>query len=155
MKIKILLLFLSIINFSFSQSTKYENFKDTKWSMIPPVNFILAANFNGFINNENGTYIRFKEDNQSYIEKDAMMTSANLKRNGVNLISKEIINFNNSKAILMYVNQEKDGVNYFKQILMFEDNKKTITIDAVYTDKYKSIYQEIRTTLLSISFINN
>lgn len=59
-------------------------------------------------------------------------TASALKAEGMTLIDKQTIDFNNSKAIYVKVRQPVKGIMYLKQILVFGDSKKTVIVNGIY-----------------------
>lgn len=154
MKNIVLIYLLCSSYFVYSQESKYQNFTNTKWSIITPLNYVKASNINGFINKEYNSSISFKEFDISYEILKNQWNKQNLNKKGMNLIREEVINFNNSKASYFYVTQIIDGIKHFKQCLIF-GKEKSIIIFASYPEKHKSMEDEIKTSLMSVSYINN
>jgi hypothetical protein len=68
------------------------------------------------------------------------------------LISKQTIDFNNSKATLISVTQPANGMTYIKQILIFGDTKGTVMVNGIYPEASKNIESKIKEALLSTTY---
>jgi len=76
-------------------------------------------------------------------------TADALKTKGMTLISKQTVDFNNSKATLVNVSQSANGTTYLKQLLIFGDSKGTVLVNGIYPEAAKEIEAEIKAALLS------
>lgn len=65
------------------------------------------------------------------------------------LISKQTIDFNNSKATLINVTQPANGTTYIKQMLIFGDTKGTVLVNGIYPEASKDSEVKIKDALLS------
>lgn len=149
MKNLICLLVVFLFQFSFGQTEKHIKVEGTKCSLIPPDGFEKVNNFSGFQHTETGSSIMVTELPAPYQMLVESFTPEALKGKGMNLISKNEINFKQSKAMMYYVSQSASGTTYLKQILMFGDDKKTIMINGIYPEASKSIEEKIKESLLS------
>jgi hypothetical protein len=149
MKHKLLLSFLFLAQIAFGQTEKLTKVSGTKCSLIPPVGFVAAKTFNGFQNTVTGASIMINELPAAYQSLVDGFTADALKESGMTLISKEIIDFNGSKATLINVTQEGNGTTYIKQILVFGDAKGTVLVNGIYPEASKDIAPKIKDALLS------
>ena len=67
-----------------------------------------------------------------------------LKGKGMTMLSKETIDFNNSKATFVRVSQQASERTYLKQILMFGDDKETVLITGIYPEEKKSMEENMQ-----------
>jgi hypothetical protein len=65
------------------------------------------------------------------------------------LVSKQTIDFNNSKANFIKLTQAANGVIYIKQILMFGDSHGTVLVNGIYPEAAKELEGKIKEALLS------
>lgn len=147
---KNLLIALLLFTISFNaQTTEHILIPGTKLSIIPPKDFVLATNFSGFQNAEKGASIMVSDLPTSYTKMSEVMNKDALKTQGMVLLNKEIIDFNQAKATLIFASQESNGMTYNKQILLFGDENNSIMVNGIYPEKFKNLEREIRTSLLS------
>lgn len=125
---------------------------NTKYSMIPPKGFILSSNFSGFQNNGTGASIMISDLPASYVELVKSFTKEALKTKGLDLISKQNVKYNNTEAMLYRMSQEANGLKYFKQVLVFGDETKTIMVNGIYPEHSKEQEKEIYNSLFSIKY---
>jgi hypothetical protein len=149
MKIKFLASFLLLGQIALGQIEKYVKVTGTKCSMIPPKSFVVSSNFSGFQNNEKGASIMINEIPAPYQQLIEGFNESALKTKGMTLTSKQIIDFNSSKATLLTVSQPANGIIYLKQILIFGDLKTTILINGIYPEQSNDLELEIKDALLS------
>lgn len=149
MKIRLLLSFLLLGQIVFGQTEKLTKVLGTKCSLIPPSGFIAATTFSGFQNAETGASIMINELPAPYQSIVDGFTADALKTRGMTLLSKQAINFNNSKATLINVTQPANGTTYIKQMLIFGDSKATILVNGIYPEASKNIELKIKDALLS------
>ena len=152
MQFSLLLTFLLIGQLSFGQTEKHVKVSGTKCSLIPPEGFLAATSFSGFQNAEKGASIMINELPAPYQTLVDGFTADALKTKGMTLISKQTIDFNNSKATIISVTQPANGMTYIKQILVFGDAKGTIMVNGIYPETSKNIESKIKEALLSTSY---
>ncbi len=134
---------------AFGQTNEIVNVAGTKCSIIPPTGFVTTDKFNGFINTGNGASIMVNQIPASYQEMVDGFTASALKRNKMNLISKEIVDFNNGKACYIQVTQSANSTTYYKHILMFGDDQNVILVNGIYPESAKNIEAEIKKAIFS------
>ncbi len=149
MKFRLLLSFLLLGNIVFAQTEKLTKISGTKCSLIPPSGFVAATTFSGFQNVETGASIMITELPVPYQNIVDGFTADALKTSGMTLISKQTIDFNNSKATLINVTQPVNGTTYLKQMLIFGDEKGTLLVNGIYPEASKDIELKIKEALLS------
>ena len=149
MKYRFLLAFLIVGYLSFGQTDKHIIVPGTKCSLIPPTGFVATTNFSGFQSSETGASIMINELPVPYQQMADGFTAEALKTRGMNLISKQIIDFNNSKATLIMVTQPANSITYLKQILIFGDAKGSVLVNGIYPEASKSVEGKIKDALLS------
>ena len=152
MKLKFYLLLFFVLTTYLAAQTTLTPIPGTKYSMIPPEGFVISPNFSGFQNNETGSSIIIVDLPTDFAELDKSFTKDALKSKGITLISKEKVKHNNSDASLIKVSQKGNGINYLKQILVFGEDSKTVIVNAVYPEKYKSFENEIYKSLLTVKY---
>jgi len=155
MKIKFLITLLTVSELVFGQTENHKVIAGTKCSIIPPGEFVVSTSFSGFQNNKLGASIMVVEipaPMQTIVES---FTADALKSKGMTLIDKQTIDFNKSKATLVKVSQQANGITYFKQILLFGDSIKTVLVNGIYPEASKVIENEIKKSLLSTSYNEN
>ena len=150
-------LFITLITLTnaFSQTTDYISILGTKCSILAPKDFLPSTSFSGLQNVEKGASIMINELPSSYFFMSENFTAENLKSKGMTLISKESVDFNNSKATYIKVSQNANGMKYIKQLLMFGDENKTVLVNGIYPEKFKSIENEIKTSIFSTKYNEN
>ncbi|HLG38358.1 MAG TPA: hypothetical protein VI461_01780 [Chitinophagaceae bacterium] len=148
MKIIVLSLLLMISAISFGQTDKYKAVAGTKVSLIPPKGFTASKSFSGF-QNEDGLSIMVSELPADYTTIVKSFTADALKAKGMTLIDQQTIDFRNAKATLVKVNQKANGTTYLKQILIFGDSSKTVMINGIYPEEFKTFETAIKNSLLS------
>jgi PsbP-like protein len=149
MKIRLLLSLLLSGQIAFGQAEKLTKVSGTKCSLIPPSGFVAATTFSGFQNTETGVSIMINELPVPYQSLVDGFTADALKTRGMTLISKQTIDFNNSKATLINVTQPANGTTYIKQMLIFGDSKGTVLVNGIYPEASKEIEVKIKDALLS------
>lgn len=151
-KSQILVVLMMFINITFCQTINHVIISGTKCSILPPKDFLVSTSFSGLQNIEKGASIMINELPTSYQYMSDNITADALKAKGMMLISKKIIEFNNSKATFFVVRQEENGVKYLKQLLIFGDETVTVMVNGIYPEKNKSIAEEIMNSILSVSY---
>lgn len=146
---KNLLIILLLFTISFHAQTERIIIPGTKLSIIPPKGFVLSNNFSGLQNTEKGASIMVSDLLTSYTAISDAMNENALKTQGMILIKKEIVNFNQAKATLIYASQEANGMAYNKQILIFGNGNQSFMVNGIYPEKFKNLESEIKTSLLS------
>jgi hypothetical protein len=150
MKKIFLLPLLLIALLCFGQTQKHVKIPGTKCSLIPPAGFVVASSFSGFQNAETGASIMVNEIPAPYQSLADGFTADALSTKGMALTSKQIIDFNNSKATLVNVTQAANGTTYIKQILIFGNLKNTVLVNGIYPEASKEIVEgQIKEALLS------
>ncbi len=141
------LLFLSQI--AFGQTEKLTKVSGTKCLLIPPSGFVVATTFSGFQNAETGASIMINEIPAPYQSIEEGFTADALKARGMTLVSKQVIDFNGSKATSINVTQPANGITYVKQMLIFGDSLTTVLVNGIYPEASKEIESKIKDALLS------
>ena len=146
--LSLLILFFSIFTFGQNQT----QIPGTKYSMIPPKNFVISTNFSGFQNNETGSSILILDLPAPYSEIEKSFTKDALKSKGMDLISKDIVKYKNSDATLIKVSQKANGIEYLKQILIFGNGTKTTIVNGICPKKVQESENEIYNSLFTITY---
>jgi hypothetical protein len=155
MKIKLLVALLVFCLFAAGQPGNHKAIPGTKYSLVPPNGFVPSTSFSGFQNSELTTSIIVTEIPAPVQSLTESFTADALKAKGMILIDKQSIDFNNSKATLIKVSQQAGGTTYLKQILVFGDSKKTVLVNGIYPEANKNVEEQVKTSLLSISYNEN
>ncbi|MBL7790178.1 MAG: hypothetical protein JNL75_10160 [Chitinophagales bacterium] len=154
MKKRLSLLFLFLGQISFGQTEKHIKVQGTKCSIIPPSGFATATTFSGFQNTETGASIMINEIPGSYQSIVEGFTAEALKSKGMKLLTKQIIDFNGSKANLLSLIQTAYGTTYLKQMLVFGDTIVTVLVNGIYPEASKDLEQKIKDAILSTVYNN-
>lgn len=149
MNIKFLTLLLFLVRICFGQTENLTKVSGTKCSLIPPKGFITSSTFSGFQNNEKGASIMINEIPAPYQQLIDGLTAPALKTKGITLLSKEIIDFQNSRATLFSVTQPANGTTFLKQMLIFGDSTWTVLVNGIYPETSKDIELEIKEAILT------
>jgi hypothetical protein len=149
MKQRFLLSFLLLTQIAFGQATKLTKVPGTKCSLIPPAGFVAATTFSGFQHAETGASIMINELPAAYESIADGFTADALLTRSMTLISKEFIDFNNTKATLIKVKQPANGTTYIKQMLIFGDAKRTVLVNGIFPETSKNMEPKIKEALLS------
>jgi hypothetical protein len=152
MKLKLLLSFLLIGQFAFSQISKRIAVAGTHCSMVPPEGFVAATDFRGFQNAEMKESIVVTELPAPYQAIVDELTVDALRGRGITLLDKKVIDFNNGKATFLTAEQTANGTTYSKQMLIFGDTKHTVLINGIYPESDKQMDAKIKAALLSTTY---
>lgn len=150
MQTKLFFLLLLLSNVVLAQTAEHKIIPGSKCSIVPPENFVPATNFSGFQNNEVGASIMITELPAPLVAVIEGFTAEAIKAKGMTLISKENVDFNNSKAVFIKISQPANGITYVKQILIFGDSKKTVMVNGIYPEVSKNIEEKIKASLFSV-----
>jgi hypothetical protein len=149
MQSRLLIIALFIGQLSFGQTAKHVKIAGTKCSLVPPVGFVAATSFSGFQEAETGASIMITQLPAPYQSVVDGFTAEALKARGMELVSKQTIDFNNSKATLINLTQTSNGINYLKQILVFGIANETVLVNGIYPESARSNEAKIKEALLS------
>lgn len=149
MKKQLLFSALLFVQISFGQGNTLTKVFGTKCSLVPPPGFVAATAFSGFQNIANGASIMVNEIPAAYQTIVDGFSAEALHTKGMKLISKQIIDFNHSRATLINVTQPANGTTYLKQMLVFGDAKGTVLVNGIYPEASKEIEAKMKEALLS------
>lgn len=152
MQFRLLFTLLLIAQFSFGQSDKHIKVTGTKCSIIPPEGFVSSTTFSGFQDPETGAAIMINELPAPYQTLIDGFTADALKAKGMTLISKEIIDVNNTKATLFKITQSANGVVYEKLFLIFGDATHSVLVNGIFTQAANAVESKIKEAMLSTSY---
>ncbi|MEZ5017816.1 MAG: hypothetical protein R2800_12235 [Flavipsychrobacter sp.] len=131
----LLLTFLFNSIFCFAQSNKHVIVPGTKCSIIPPSGFQLVNNFSGFFNQKTGASIMVnKMPTAPYRTVANGFTKEALASEGMTLISKERVHFNNAEATFAKIKQSANNTTYHKLMLLFSISNGVIMINGIYPE---------------------
>jgi hypothetical protein len=149
------LLLLLSASMSWAQTASHQPIAGTKYSMIPPAEFVPATRFSGFQHNTSGASIMVTEIPGPFDKVTEGFTETALKSKGITLIGQQTIDFNNAKALYVTLSQPGNGTVYLKQILAFGDTKKTVLVNGIYPEAAKALENDIKKALLTTTWNEN
>ncbi len=150
-------LFISILSFGQQKienklSSKHQNIKGTKISLIPPTGFSESENFLGLQQTSTGSSIMIIDIPGPYSETSKGITKENLLSKGIELIKTEQLTINGLSAIFVTGKQQAYGNNYKKYVLVVGSENETIMINGVYTENQKKTGEAIKKSMLSVVY---
>ena len=151
------LLFISILSFGQYKienklSSKHQNIKGTKISLIPPSDFSESENFLGLQQTSTGSSIMIIDIPGPYSETSKGITKENLESKGIELIKTEQLTINGLPAIFVTGKQQAYGNNYKKYVLVVGSENETIMINGVFPEKLKKTGEAIKKSMLSVFY---
>ena len=151
------LLFTIFYRLVFSQiDTSYKQIVGTNYRIIIPSNFTASTKFMGFQDEEKVASIMYNEMPTPVSNLENAFTPAALKNQGMTWISKENIEMKSGKkATLLYVSQKMSGIVFYKHILIFGDDKKTVLLVGIFPEDYQELSQPIKMSLQSALYDEN
>lgn len=152
MKLKLLLSFLLLSQFAFSQINKRTAVAGTHCSMVPPDGFVAATDFRGFQNAELRESIVVTELPAPYEAIVNELTADALRKRGITLIDKKPVDFYNGKATFLTGEQTVNGITYSKQMLIFGDAKHTVLINGNYPESDMQMGAKMKAAMLSTNY---
>lgn len=155
MKLKLLIILLSVTGSCFSQNAQHIKVPGTKCSIVPPAGFEVASTFGGFQNQELGASIVIMEIPGPFEEIMSGFTAEKLESKGMTILSKDTLRFNNLPAHFYTMRQTGgDGNIYKKQILVFGSSSNTVMVNGIYPEKSNSIDGKMKESLMSTIYDN-
>lgn len=145
-------MFQFIANLLFGQTGQQEKVAGTKYSLIPPKDFVAATAFSGFQHAASGASIMLSElpaPLQTILDG---FTSEALLSKGMTMLEKKEVDFANGKATLIRVRQPANGTVYFKQILIFGNETHTVLVNGIYPEAARSLKKAVDTALMSVQY---
>ncbi len=125
----------------------------TKISLIPPPDFINAANFAGFQQNSSGSSIMIVEVPAPFPEIGRAFTKEGLQTQGMTLLEKEEFIINTNTALLIKGEQEAYGNTYSKYTLAFGSENESILINGTFLKANENdLAAAVKKTLLSVVY---
>lgn len=149
MKLALLIILLFTVDSACGQTDNHIKVNGTKCRLVPAKGFVPVTNFSGFQNVEKSASIMINEVPAPYQTVVESFTADALRARGMNLLDKQVIDFNSAKATFINVTQLANGVVYRKQMLVFGDANKTVLVNGIYPDELKELETDIKTALLS------
>ena len=149
MHIRFLLAFLFFGQVAIGQTQTLTKVPGTKCSLVPPSGFEKSTSFSGFHSLELGASIMINELPAPYKTLVDGFTKEALKSRGMNLKSKQSIDFNGSQATYISLTQSANGTTYAKQILIFGNEDVTVLVNGIYPESALDLENEIKDALLS------
>jgi hypothetical protein len=121
--------------------------------LIPPAGFAPSKTFKGFQNPTNpSSMIMVLELPAPYSEMEKGFDKDKMAKSGMNVTSKEEINLNGTKGMLLEIEQEANATTFSKTILVFENGNSTTMINGVYVKGLpigKLITESIKSTFFN------
>ncbi len=127
--------------------------------LTPPDGFTPATSFNGYLDTKRNAWIMVSEISEAYDEVTQGMTTELLEKEGLRVVERRDIYLQGDlekeeafPAQLLSVRQRVKSTEYFKWILMFGNDKKTIMVNAFYPleEKYSTpLKNELHATLMA------
>lgn len=146
---RVLLAFLFFGQVAIAQTQTLTKVPGTKCSLVPPIGFEKSTRFSGFQNVELGASIMINELPAPYKTLVDGFTKDALKSRGMDLKSKQSIDFNGSQATFIILAQSANGTPYTKQILIFGSSDVTVLVNGMYPESASEMENEIKDALLS------
>ena len=157
-----LLLIFSFSLLTFGQTTittkltdAHTSVEGTKVSLIPPKDFIKAANFLGFQQTNSGSSIMVINVPGPYSKVTPGFTKEGLLTQGVVASKIENIQLNNLPAIFVTAEQSAYGNTYTKFILAFGTEKETMLINGIYPKDRTELDEGMKKALMSVVYEPN
>jgi hypothetical protein len=110
----------------------------TKVSLTPPANFVPAAQFPGFMDEENGATIMVTEWPLPYTELSDAFTGDKMATKGMLLLEKKDVSFGDKKGILLHVKQDLNSEVFLKWIGFTGNESESVMITATFPEEVKS-----------------
>lgn len=129
--------------------------KGTNIYLIPPKNYIESSNFKGFqALNSQTSLIMIMEIPAPFSEVIKGFNSEEmLSAQGMKLNNKREISINEYKGLIVYIEQEANGLTYSKHLLIYGNEKSTTMINGMYLksdiENGKIINKSIETTIVN------
>jgi len=134
------------------KSEKHQQIAGTKFFMVPPSGFTIAANFQGFQQSNSGATIFVIEIPGPFLESTRGFNEQGLKTQGVILKRKEDVSVNGDQGFFVTAEQFAQGKNFSKYILVFGDNKNTHMVNGTFPKEMTELHNEIRESMFSIVY---
>ncbi len=127
--------------------------------LIQPEGFSQATTFNGYQNKEKNAWVMVSEIQGGYASVSKGMTTELLEKEGLHVLDRREVYLNNQKkegeaipAQLLSIRQRVKSTGYFKWLLLFGDDDKTIMVNAFYPMQEKvsnPLGQELESILMA------
>ncbi len=128
----------------------YTAVRGSKISLIKPSGFTDASTFPGFQQESTGASIVVTEIPGPYAKVTSGFNAATLKTRGITLVSKENIQIDRYRGLLLQVNQSLDARPFSKWITVFGDEQETVIVVATFpTDTATKLSRSLKNTVLS------
>ena len=152
-KIFLLLVMISTsVQAGWSQSAQVVFIPGTKCSLVPPRDFVAAANFTGFINEASQSSIMVTEMPFSVHEIIAGFKEEDLKAKGLTLLKRDELQFQGEDAVYVHISQDAYGTTYQKHILAFGDSSVCILVSGVFPITHIALSEPIRASILTTRY---
>jgi hypothetical protein len=152
MKLTFVFLYILTTVTAFAQTNERQSVPGTRISMIPPSGFSLSTNFSGFEYQPAGSSIFVAEIPGPISETTKGFTSSSLKENNMTLLDEKQVDIASGKASIYKMSQPGNGITYFKQVLVFGDERKTVLISGIYPDSSIALEKNIVASILSTTY---
>lgn len=142
-------LLLFVVGSAAGQTKDHVAIPGTKTTMIPPPGFVAATTFAGFQQPEKGASILIAEIEVGAENMANSLTESALASRGMKLLQKQRIDLHGTKATMLKVQQEANGVTYLKQMLVFGDEATAVLATGTYPASNSDSEAAINKALLS------
>jgi hypothetical protein len=132
-------------------SENHQQVAGTKLSLIPPDAFEKASNFNGFQHGPTNSVIMVMDIPGPYAEVTSALTKENLLKQGVATDSIVPVKLGEFSGLLISGTQSAYGREFYKYILVFGSEQKTLMINGIAPNnnaEYKQLVYQALTTLV-------
>jgi len=155
MKISFACFFLFVVLGVSAQTDSLVHISGTNFSMKPPKGFVQADRFTGFQQNSTGASIMVIELPGPYESIVVGLTPEGFKTQNMIMKSSEDLTFNGSPAKWLIATQSLNGIDFFKQMLVFKGGEKTILVNGIYPSQHKTkLDSVVKTAMLTTAYQN-
>jgi len=124
----------------------------TKISMEPPADFTPATSFSGYQQASTNSSVMISVMQGPFNQIAASLTSENMKKVGVTIISKRDTIHGGYKAIWITGSQTAYGQDYGKAMLVFGDDSKTVLVNIAYPKSNRELAIPLHQSAFSVMY---
>lgn len=143
-------LFFLSISFAISQVSEKQIVLGTKVKMKVPSGFVFSKRLSGYENVELSSILSVIELPFPYT--DSIYTHEALKKQGMELVEKEIVTVQDNHASLITVVQYSQGIDFKKYILVFGDKSSTIMVVGAFPKNEAESDSLIRNAIYTVEY---
>ena len=150
MKSKLIIcLLFAFISLSYS----LERINGTKVSLDVPNGFTKAAQFPGYMKQDQGASIMVTEVPAPFSAVAQGFTQQGLASKGMTLLKIETSNLVTKGSLLIHVSQEAQGIKFLKWMFVFGNTKETIMVVATLPEQFKGeLLAPLKKSVLSVTW---